>query len=69
MDERERSRYYQNWMDDIDDYYLKDIRHARQKFITVAYDNNFFADTIIDHNTNISQEDLTSKSKSRFIML
>ena len=52
-----------NWMDDIDDYYLKDIRHARQKFITVAYDNNFFADTIIDHNINISQEDLTSKSK------
>lgn len=52
-----------NWIDDISDYYLKDIRHARQKFITVAYDNNVFADIIIDGRTNISQDDLNSKSK------
>ena len=52
-----------NWIDDIADYYLKDIRRERQKFLTVSYDNNFFSDTIIDHKTNISKEDLTSKSK------
>lgn len=50
-------------IDDIADYYLKDIRHGKQKFVTVAYDNNFFADTIIDHKSNTSREDLTSKSR------
>lgn len=50
-------------MDDISDYYLKDIRRERQKFITVPYDNNFFADVVIDHKNNVSQEDLSSKSK------
>ncbi len=52
-----------NWIDDIADYYLKDIRRERQKFLTVSYDNNFFSDTIIDHKPNVSKEDLTSKSK------
>lgn len=52
-----------NLLDDIVDYYLKDLRHERQKFVTVAYDNNFFADAIVDHKTGASQEDLTSKSK------
>lgn len=52
-----------NLLDDIADYYLKDLRHERQKFVTVAYDNNFFADAIVDHKTGASQEDLTSKSK------
>ena len=50
-------------MDDISDYYLKDIRRERQKFITVPYDNNFFTDAVIDHKNNVSQEDLSSKSK------
>lgn len=50
-------------MDGISDYYLKDFRRERQKFITVPYDNNFFTDTVIDHKNNVSQEDLSSKSK------
>lgn len=54
-------------IDDISDYYLKDIRHERQKFITVAYDNNFFADVIIDRKNHVSNEDLSSKSKKAIL--
>lgn len=31
-----------NLLEDITDYYLKDIRRNKQKFMTVPYDNNFF---------------------------
>lgn len=50
-------------IDYISDHYLKDIHHKRQKFMTVAYDNNFFADTVIDHKSTVLQEALSSKSK------
>ncbi len=51
---------------DLSDYYLKEIRHQKQKFITVDYDNNFFIDAIIEHN-NVANDDLTSKSKIAII--
>lgn len=35
-------------LDDITDYYIRDIRKKTQKFKTVEYDNNFFVDEIID---------------------
>ena len=35
-------------LDDITDYYLRDIRKKTQKFITVSDDNNFFVEEIID---------------------
>lgn len=34
--------------DDISDYYIRDCRKGIQKFKTVAYDNNFFTNEIID---------------------
>lgn len=35
-------------LDDIKDYYLRDLRKGNQKFKTVKDDNNFFVDEIID---------------------
>lgn len=52
-----------NLLEDITDYYLKDIMRNKQKFITVPYDNNFFVDVVIEHKESVSKEDLTSKSK------
>lgn len=52
-----------NLLDDITDYYLKDIRRNKQKFMTVPYDNNFFVDTVIEYKESVSEEDLTSKSQ------
>ena len=51
-----------NRLNDITGHYLKDACHEKQKFVTVAYDNNFFVDTIIDRKV-VSREDITSKSK------
>lgn len=51
-------------LDDITDYYLKDIRKSTQKFKTVKDDNNFFLDEIIDLKENHFQETDT-KSKTR----
>lgn len=51
-------------LDDITDYYLKDIRKNTQKFKTVKDDNNFFLEEVIDLKENHFQETDT-KSKTR----
>ena len=51
-------------LDDIKDYYLRDLRKETQKFITVREDNNFFIDEIIDAKDEHSQE-LKTTSKIR----
>lgn len=50
-------------LDDITDYYLKDIHKGIQKFETVADDNNFFLNEIIDSKQNTN--DTTTKSQLR----
>lgn len=52
-----------NLLEDIVDYYLKDLRRNRQKFTPVEYDNNFFVDTVVEYKETVAKEDLTSKSK------
>lgn len=53
-------------LDDIKDYYLRDLRKDTQKFKTVRDDNNFFIDEIIDAKDEHSQEiDTTSKIRIR----
>jgi uncharacterized protein with ParB-like and HNH nuclease domain len=53
-------------LDDIKDYYLRDLRKDTQKFKTVRDDNNFFIDEIIDSKDGHSQElDTTSKIRIR----
>jgi hypothetical protein len=53
-------------LDDITDYYLKDLRKGTQKFKTVHDDNNFFGDEIIDGNVNHSHIlDTSSKKRIR----
>lgn len=52
-------------LDDIADYYIRDIRKRTQKFKTVEYDNNFFVNEVIDR-TDSSQEPATrSQEKIR----
>lgn len=50
-------------LDDITDYYLKDIRKGTQKFETVTDDNNLFLNEIIDNKQNT--KDITTKSQQR----
>lgn len=53
-------------LEDIRDYYLRDIRKETQKFKTVNYDNNFFIEEIIDGKSCHTQElDTASKKKIR----
>lgn len=53
-------------LDDITDYYLKDLRKDTQKFKTVKDDNNFFIDEIIEGKDSHSQEiDTASKRRIR----
>jgi len=53
-------------LDEITDYYLKDLRKDTQKFKTVKDDNNFFIDEVIEAKTNHSQEiDTASKKRIR----
>jgi uncharacterized protein with ParB-like and HNH nuclease domain len=53
-------------LDDITDYYLKDLRKDTQKFRTVKDDNNFFIDEIIEAKDSHSQEiDTASKFRIR----
>ncbi len=53
-------------LDDIKDYYLRDIRKETQKFKTVGDDNNFFVDEVIDSVPDHSQViDTSSKSRIR----
>lgn len=39
-----------NDTDDLKDYYLRDLRKNTQKFVTVTYDNNYFADLVLDRS-------------------
>lgn len=50
-------------LDDIRDYYLKDLRRGTQKLTTVAYDNPFFHDLIIERSRDATKDELTSSSK------
>ncbi len=53
-------------LDDIKDYYLRDLRKDTQKFRTVRDDNNFFIDEIVDQKEKHSQEsDTASKIRIR----
>ncbi len=53
-------------LDDIQDYYLRDLRKSTQKFKTVAYDNNFFIEEIINSNEkSIQPADTQSKQRIR----
>ncbi|MEI6258387.1 MAG: DUF262 domain-containing HNH endonuclease family protein [Deltaproteobacteria bacterium] len=53
-------------LDDITDYYLKDLRKDTQKFKTVKDDNNFFIEEIIEAKDSHSQEiDTASKVRIR----
>lgn len=53
-------------LEDIKDYYLRDIRKDTQKFRTVAEDNNFFIDEIVDQREMHSQvPDTASKIRIR----
>lgn len=45
---REAGDQFEIDLNDISDYYLKDIRKDTQKFKTVAYDNNFFLDEVVE---------------------
>ncbi len=47
-------------LQDIEDYYLRDLRKGTQKFATVRDDNNFFIDEIIDGKESHSQEPTTT---------
>ena len=62
-DNNENADDIKNLLEDITDYYLKDIRRNKQKFRTVPYDNNFFVDAVIENKESVSEEDLTSKSR------
>lgn len=62
-DNNENADDIKNLLDDITDYYLKDIRRNKQKFETVHYDNNFFVDIVIEYKETVSKEDLISKSR------
>ena len=62
-DNNENADDIKNLLEDITDYYLKDIRRNKQKFMTVPYDNNFFVDAVIEYKESVSEEDLTSKSQ------
>lgn len=56
-------------LDDIVDYYLKDLRKGTQKFETVAQDNNFFFDVIIEGGNRQSEtksQERISKAKELF---
>ena len=53
----------QDLLGDISDYYIKEARRQKQKFATVAYDNNFFVDMVIERKNNYSKEELTSASQ------
>lgn len=51
-------------LDDIEDYYLKDLRKGTQKFRTIRNDNNFFLDEIIE-NKEIHNQVIDTTSKQR----
>lgn len=52
-------------VDDIVDYYIRDIRKGTQKFRTVEYDNNFFVDEVIDRKGNSQKPSTRSQEHIR----
>lgn len=52
-------------VDDIVDYYIRDIRKGTQKFRTVEYDNNFFVNEIIDRIDNSQKPSTRSQEHIR----
>ena len=52
-------------LDDITDYYIKDLRKKTQKFETVDDDNNFFLDEIVEFMDNSSQPATRSQERIR----
>lgn len=56
-------------LDDIEDYYLRDLRKGTQKFETVEQDNNFFIDVIIEgknRQAETKSQERISKAKDLF---
>lgn len=52
-------------LDDIADYYIRDIRKGTQKFKTVEYDNNFFVNEVIDRTDRSQYPATRSQEKIR----
>lgn len=52
-------------LDDIEDYYIRDLRKGTQKLLTVDYDNNFFCDEVIEFKTSLNSPE--SKSQDRIL--
>ncbi|MBQ4214938.1 MAG: DUF262 domain-containing protein, partial [Bacteroidales bacterium] len=52
-------------LDDIADYYIRDIRKGTQKFKTVEYDNNFFVNEVIDRTDSSKEPATRSQEKIR----
>ncbi|HOI27600.1 MAG TPA: DUF262 domain-containing protein, partial [Paludibacteraceae bacterium] len=52
-------------LDDIADYYIRDIRKGTQKFKTVEYDNNFFADEVVDRKAGTQKPNSRSQERIR----
>lgn len=52
-------------LEDIEDYYIRDLRKGTQKLLTVDYDNNFFCDEIIEYKTSFNSPE--SKSQERIL--
>lgn len=52
-------------LDDIKDYYIRDIRKQTQKFRTVEYDNNFFVDEVINQKKNAQEPSTLSQKHIR----
>ncbi|MCQ2286569.1 MAG: DUF262 domain-containing HNH endonuclease family protein [Bacteroidales bacterium] len=52
-------------LDDIADYYIRDIRKGTQKFKTVEYDNNFFVNEVIDRTDSSQKPATRSQEKIR----
>lgn len=52
-------------LDDITDYYIRDIRKGIQKFKTVDYDNNFFVNEVIDRKNSSQKPETRSQEHIR----
>lgn len=62
---KDRKEVCTDFLDDITDYYLKDLRKGIQKFETVDEDNNFFLDEIIEHSHNAVNPATRSQQRIR----
>ena len=62
---KQNGEYVNIDLDDIADYYIRDIRKGTQKFKTVEYDNNFFVNEVIDRTDNSQEPATRSQEKIR----